>query len=131
MQQYQLLGGMLAVMCSERALMGGGVAPSRRYGSRQNGPRWPRHSRRSRLIPLFLVLVAARLHIDVAVDVNAGLIHFEREIQRCCSDISCQYVGTTMQQYQLLSREPALMCSERSLNSADMVPIWNCNPFVE
>ena len=48
--------------------MGGGVAPSRRYGSRQNRQRWPRHSRRSRLIPLFLVLVAARLHIDVAVD---------------------------------------------------------------
>ena len=72
------------------------------------------------MIPLFLVLVAARLHIDVAIDVNAGLIHFEREIQRCCPDISC-HVGTTMQQYQLLSREPARMCSERSTRFR---PIW-------
>jgi hypothetical protein len=80
------------------------------------------------LIPLFLVLVAARLHIDVAVDVNAGLIHFEREIQRCCSDISCQYVGTTIN--SLAANQRTCAVSADSI-PADMVPIWNCNPFVE
>jgi hypothetical protein len=111
--QYQPLGSNLSLMCCERASRGDSVAPGRCYSSRQNAPRWRRYSKGKRSIPLFLVLlITARLHIDVAVDVNASLMHSVREVQRCCSTILGQYVGNGMQQYQTLGSKFALLCCE-------------------
>jgi hypothetical protein len=112
-QQYQLLSAKCPLMCCERTSTGPGIAQSRRHESPKNGPCRRRQNRVSRSIPLFLVLiVAACLHIDVTVDVNAGLMHFGRRVQRCCSDILGQYGRNGVQQYQLLSTKCPLMCCE-------------------
>jgi hypothetical protein len=58
---------------------------------------------------LLALLVAAGLHLGVAVDVDAGL----NEIQRGCADVLHQNVTHRVLPYQQLRNEPAIMSNER------------------